>query len=1003
MGRDPRSWTHLFALVVGLATVTAALVLPIAPVWRSEPVVQWPTNVQQPESTTLILAAYRPLSLQLDASCDVVRLADATNGGVVLSTLRSNDPAAATRGLVVEAVAGRVTVRLSGEVLVGEPIPDGDCQYKISSDADGARVLRDGVVIGSRTGDLLPDVEVLATDITDIPNADQTDLRLRLDVNDEFASSPSWPKVGVMAAIVVGSLISLTLLRRWDRQAPRPARGPPRRYDLLVWDLAVVGALVAWVVLAPPTDDDGYYSAMSRNVGASGYVGSYFQMFNHSFVPLTWVWYALSVWQQVGVSPVILRIPAFLAGFLTWLVVRRFVRGSGIGTSRWGAHALLGLLGAGFLAWWLPYNMGVRPETVVALLSGATLLSVAVGIERRRLFPIAVGGVLAGLSFAAHPTGAVALAVLLAALSRLWSVIRIPGSWLATAGRLAAVGSPAALTSLAAFADGSLHEYRRGREVFLAIETPNNWENEYGRWGLLLNPAIPMGAYAKRAAVLVALVLLAYFVVSTIASRAAGFATVPRLDLTGWSLLLAFVSLWITPSKWTHHFGSLAALGAAFIALFAFLLPRIVAQLRPARRRSTAGALLLMAPLVIVMDLALSGPNLWPYTWPLGMPHADVAPYVTPGFELGSSVLWAGIALLCLLAMLPLRPRLPAEGSVAAIPLLVVVFFGATVGYLFVTFGVAAARFDQTWSLGGSNLRDPLATECSLAGAIDVFDERNGRPLPAIVPASEPSVGFAEGTGWWEVTPPPLPDGTVTVWGSRAPDSAPTGDVVTPWYELPDTVDARQMVVVLAAGQLGDGNVLEVEFGRQRGAEVALVASQLLDDEQAAHWWRSLVAVDGRSPGPARGADVVRLRAADGTRVGWLAFSAPIVTTATPMPDYLAGSPTVAYTWQTAMQFPCEGQVEIRDGIAQPPDYAVTWSSPPFAGISGEPSWQEGRGGLFAPLKTASTIVTTTARFRDDPELPWGQLHRLEYGIADDAYGVIEGRSQVSGLDGSPV
>src|SRR5699024_9754337 len=53
-------------------------------------------------------------------------------------------------------------------------------------------------------------------------------------------------------------------------------------------DVVVPAVLVAWVFLAPITDDDGYYSAMAANVPFSGYVTNYYQLFNQGFTPFSW-------------------------------------------------------------------------------------------------------------------------------------------------------------------------------------------------------------------------------------------------------------------------------------------------------------------------------------------------------------------------------------------------------------------------------------------------------------------------------------------------------------------------------------------------------------------------------------------------------------------------------------------------------------------------------------------------------------------------------------------
>ena len=71
---------------------------------------------------------------------------------------------------------------------------------------------------------------------------------------------------------------SFVLLRRLDLRVPgTPARHPgeqgrPRR-RVPVIDVLVPATMVAWLFLAPMSDDDGYYAAMARNGADQGAVG----------------------------------------------------------------------------------------------------------------------------------------------------------------------------------------------------------------------------------------------------------------------------------------------------------------------------------------------------------------------------------------------------------------------------------------------------------------------------------------------------------------------------------------------------------------------------------------------------------------------------------------------------------------------------------------------------------------------------------------------------------
>ena len=85
--------------------------------------------------------------------------------------------------------------------------------------------------------------------------------------------------------------------------------------------------------------------------------------------------------------------------------------------------------------------------------------------------------------------------------------------------RSVAVGSGLTTALLLGFADGALRDFLRGQAVTAAVFTPDGWADEAGRYAFLLDP-IPMGSFARRAAVLTCLLALAWFAVLAVAARA---------------------------------------------------------------------------------------------------------------------------------------------------------------------------------------------------------------------------------------------------------------------------------------------------------------------------------------------------------------------------------------------------------------------------------------------------------------------------------------------------
>jgi hypothetical protein len=463
--------TALLAGLTALVAVVCGALLPFAPVSVSEPTVSWPLDPARPESTVLSLTAYRPLTLDVRFSCDAGRAAQA-NGGVVVSTGAPESPVAGTTPLIVTVRSDRVQVGALDRLLLDEPLPAGGCEYRITGDSRGVpsfvrpapdpadpdapdlasfaqpdnaelTISRDDTELVHTTALQLPDVDLLATDATDLPSGGLT---ARMRVDDEFSSSPTPQKSVLIWTLVAAVLATAVLLLRLDQMTPRVPHmwrlGWPRIVDVLV-----PAVIVFWMFVAPATDGDGYYSAMARNSVLSGDVGNYFQLYDQNFTPFTWFSQSQGWWQQLaGNAPVMQRIPAAVFGILTWLALRRFAVAA---MDEWAphrrgvrmtAHAVLAVT---FLSWWVPQDMGVRPETVVALCGAATMLAVLAARRRRRLGLAWLACALAGLGFTAHPTGVTLLAPLLAGLPLLWPVVRVAGQRTGTALRALAVVSGA--------------------------------------------------------------------------------------------------------------------------------------------------------------------------------------------------------------------------------------------------------------------------------------------------------------------------------------------------------------------------------------------------------------------------------------------------------------------------------------------------------------------------------------------------------------------------------
>ncbi len=1025
--RGPRRRRVVLAGLAGLAAMVGALLMPFAPVSVNKPTVSWPRDPARPESTLLSLTAYRPLALDVRFSCDLARHAQVTDAGVVVSTALPGSPQAGSTGMIVTASGDGVQVRALSRLLLDEPLPAGPCEYRITGHSAGLPsyvrpppdpadpaapdldafagfdnaelvISRDGRDLVRTPAEQLPDVDVLATSLTGLPAGLAGDLAVELRIDDEFTSSPTTLKSALTVVLVLALLTTAVLLALIDRTASRvpwPRRaGWPR-----IVDAAVPAVLIFWMFVAPTTDDDGYFAAQARNATISGEVGNYYQLYDQSYTPFTWLYQGLSWWQQlVGNAPVPQRIPALAFGLLTWLVLRRFAAAAPTRTGvRVASHAVLGVV---FLAWWLPQNMSVRPEAAVALCGAATMLAVLVASRRRRLAVAWLACALAGLGFTAHTTGFTLLAPLLAGLPLLLPLVHVPGHRMATALRVLAVGSGGMVAALLGFADGTLRDFLRGQAIFLSITGQEGWTSEIQRYFFLLDQ-VPMGNFAKRAAVLACLVALGWFTVLAVAARARRVALPAPLWLAGSTTALAFAALSLTPSKWTHHFGALAGVGPAFLGLMLVMAVPLTRQVLRGARLPIGVLVAAAGSFVMAIALAWHGPNSWPYAWLDGVR----TPYQPPSVKnvtLDSPLLW-GLAVVLVALVLAASGRLtdtrdPRLAALQAVPIVVVASLVATTGYAVGTFGHAAARGVPRESVWARTFADPTGANCGAAGAIRVLDPFTAQPLPAAgLPAPPPADGFIEDGGYYADD---QPQGTAAdrAWGSLVPRNGrtaeqTTGKMTTAWYALPADPAEGAAVTVLAAGTLTDGNSLTAVYGHRSGDSVITASTEPLTDTARDPSWRTFALT------PPDGADVVRLEAVDATGAisGWLAFTAPAVAQPVVLQEFLPDEAPVALAWQLAFAYPCQRQPRVVNGITEAPSYAVLWGDGALSGLA-DIAWQAHQGGAFGQVaRTQSVLQLATV----GPVSPYIQVYAFSTRLGRDGYALTTSRRTVAGASTS--
>lgn len=997
--RRRRAGARWLAPLVGLLGVVLAVALPFAPVVVDRTVVTWPQHGASPTSTTAFFVPYRPAELHAEVPCAAVRAAAArVDRTTLLATTVVRDGGQAG-GLAIDAADGRLRVLVNGRQVSEAAVPATGCDVRVDSDDVATTVAVGSVPPTVLPGEPVPEVFAF---VTDLPPGDAAGTSVTARTRTWFESRPSDAKVAMIGGYVALLAVGLALLARHDvRRVPRPAREPaprsPGRALRLALDALVVLVFAGWAVIAPQTDDDGYASMTIRNGIESGDIGNYYHWFNASEAPFTLVQHLVQPLAAVTIAPLWLRLPSLLAGLVAWFVLSR-----GVLRAALPAHSRRPLVRAFavlcFLAWWLPFNVGVRPEPFVALGSATVLALLLRGTApgaRRPLLLLGGAALAAGLTMSVTPSAVVALAPVLVLFPRIWGLVRAGdtpssrSSWVTTAGRAALLAAAAASGLVVMFADQSWDGVAKATELHTVIGPNLHWYEELTRYGYLMGSG-GQGTATKRLPVLLTLVLVVV-VALLLARRVPALRGLGRPQAVTGAAALAFALLIVTPSKWSHHFGAVAGLGTAFLVVAGVVLVRV------ARARSDDSALVLVGGLgtglvALAAGLSFSGANSWWLYSNYGLAYEDVA--VRPvGIPIDNPVTWLlGASVVATLARLRARRGAgdPRAAVVAGPALVAGAAMLASVTVLLVTFTVAPLR--QAGAGGYSLAAENVATVtggagCGIADHVEVLRDAPGGQLPPAEEAAPDagSTGFALGDGY--LSPPPSTSGgapPAAAWGSLLGGELGTGALVSPWSTLP-AVSGLADVAVDAAGRVDGANRLELEFGRSGtgGAVTPLTRVVLGQADVETAEWRTLAVGADRIPGEA---DRVRVLAVDGATDagGWLAVTGPRARTAQPLTEFLADRGPVLPDWPLSWQVPCVRDIPVvSDGLAETPQ--VLLQAPPrYAGIAGI-AYVPGQGGSFAGVALARREVLATRLIGPGSE-DWGSVAVLDYPVTRDAY-----------------
>jgi arabinosyltransferase A len=483
------------------------------------------------------------------------------------------------------------------------------------------------VGIPGATGTLAPEKKPQVAGVfTDLKVAAEPGLSARIDVDTRFITSPTAMKTALMVLGVLATVASIVALAVLDRRSGRRVPGGWRRFwrvGLATWlaDLAVVGGLLLWHVVGAISSDDGYNLTIARVSGDAGYVANYYRYFGASEAPFDWYQSVLAHFAAISTAGVWMRVPALLAGLATWMLLSRWVLPR-LGRRLAGNRIAVWTGAAVFLASWLPFNNGLRPEPLIAFGVLLTWVLVEYSIGARRSWPAAVAIIVALFSVTLAPQGLIAIAPLLVGARAIARIAR--DRQRSEAGLLAPIAAYAASLSLIfviVFRDQTLATVAESARIKYTVGPTISWYQEFLRYYFLTVEDSVDGSLTRRFSVLILLLCL-FGLLAVILRRGSlpGMVTAPVWRLIG-TTAVGLLLLTFTPTKWAVQFGAFAGLGGALGAVTAFTFSRVGLH----SRRNLA---LYVTALLFVLAWATSGINGWFYVGNYGVPWFDKQPVI---------------------------------------------------------------------------------------------------------------------------------------------------------------------------------------------------------------------------------------------------------------------------------------------------------------------------------------------------------------------------------------
>ncbi len=1032
--------TRWVATIAGLIGFVLSIATPLLPVVQTTATLNWPQNGQL-NSVTAPLISLTPVDVTVTVPCSVVRDLP-PEGGVVLSTAPKKGKDAALNALFVVASSKRVDVTDRNVVIASVPRDQaagsagapGCSSIEITSTQAGAFAtfvgLKDPagkpVSGGFADPNLRPQIVGVFTDLT---GPAPPGLRLSANIDTRFSTTPTTLKLVAMVLAIVSTIVALVALWRLDQLDGKRMRRliPANWRKFTLADATVISGFLLWHVIGANSSDDGYILGMARVAGPAGYMSNYFRWFGSPEDPFGWYYNLLALMTRVSDGSLWMRLPDLVAGLLCWLLLSREVLprlGPAVASSKaatWAAGMVL-------LTAWMPFDNGLRPEPIIALGSLVTYVLIERSMRYSRLTPAALAVITAAFTLGVQPTGLIAVAALVAGGRPILRILvrrhRLVGTLPLVAPMLAA--GTVILTVV--FADQTLSTVLEATRIRTAIGPSQAWYTENLRYYYLILPTVD-GSLSRRFGFLItALCLFTAMFIMLRRKRVPGVARGPAWRLMGVIFGTMFF-LMFTPTKWVHHFGLFAAVGAAMAALTTVLVSHEV--LRWSRNRMTFAAAVLF-----VLALCFATTNGWWYVSSYGVPFNNVMPRLD-GISI-STIFFVLFAIAAVWAIwLHFASRSHGEGrlarAVTAAPVPLAAGFMALVFIASMVAGIV--RQYPTYSNGWANLRE-FAGGCALADDVLVEPDSNAGfmapvktpqpdnygplgPLGGVTPTGFAPNGVPErtlaeavretsvpqpGTDYdWDaptkLTAPgingstvPLPYGLnpdrVPLAGSYTTGAQQVSRLTSAWYQLPRPDAGHPLVVVTAAGKIAgnsvlhghtDGQTVVLEYGNPGPGGDLVPAGRLVPYDlygEQPKVWRNLRFARSQIPADAT---AVRVVAEDLslTPEDWIAVTPPRVPELRSLQEYVGSTQPVLLDWAVGLAFPCQQPMLHVNGVTEIPKFRIT---PDYnAKKQDTDTWQDGvNGGLLGITDLLLRAHVMSTYLSRDWGRDWGSLRKFD-------------------------